>query len=75
MTYLVGLHDLAAERLLVAGGSDVELDAETWAMGIDQGDLSKNTTLLGYIYHLPPERTMRISESQPCCKNQLWLLV
>ena len=29
-----------------------ELDAETWAMGIAQGDLSKNTTLLGYIYHI-----------------------
>ena len=38
-----------------------ELDVETWAMGLAHGDLSKNTSLLGCIYHLPPKRTMRIS--------------
>ena len=52
-----------------------ELDVETWAMRIAHGDLSKNTTFQSCIYHLPPERTMHISESQPSCKNQLWEVV
>ena len=59
----------------------LDLDVETWAMGIAHGDLSKNTTSQSCIYHLPPERTiyrMRISESQrliPAKQYQLWEVV
>ena len=62
-------------RFEFSQGTASEVDVETWAMGIAHGDLSKNTTFQSCIYHLPRERTMRISESQPSCKNQLWKVV